>query len=79
MVGKPNPDLFDVTTKKYNLDRKKCLMVGDRLDSDILIGKRANVDTFGVLTGVSTEEDFVNEAKQEDGIKSTYYWDRVEV
>lgn len=47
-------------------------MIGDRLDTDILLGKNAGVDTCLVLTGVSKIDHFVNEKKSKDGIIPKY-------
>lgn len=35
----------------------KCLMIGDNLESDILLAKNGGVDSFLVLSGVSKYED----------------------
>ena len=51
-VGKPEVAMFDEATRLLGSGRM--LMVGDRLDSDILGGHRAGLDTALVLTG-STE------------------------
>ncbi len=50
IAGKPEPLLFQVAAEQ--LEASKPLVVGDRLDTDILGGNRAGFATAVVLTGV---------------------------
>ncbi|MFJ6538086.1 HAD-IIA family hydrolase [Paenarthrobacter sp. NPDC091711] len=52
VAGKPGPALFGTAARHSGLVRP--LVVGDRLDTDILGGNRANMDTALVLTGVDS-------------------------
>ncbi|MGM7667587.1 HAD-IIA family hydrolase [Microbacterium sp. A93] len=52
-AGKPEPLLFHRAARA--LGARHPLVVGDRLDTDILGGNRAGYDTVLVLTGVDTE------------------------
>jgi HAD superfamily hydrolase (TIGR01450 family) len=52
VAGKPEAPLF--TTAARHLDSRRPLVVGDRLDTDILGGNRAGMDTALVLTGVDS-------------------------
>ncbi|UVJ40995.1 HAD-IIA family hydrolase [Arthrobacter sp. CJ23] len=52
VAGKPEAPLFHVAAKRLQADRP--LVVGDRLDTDILGGNRAGYATAAVLTGVDT-------------------------
>lgn len=36
---------------RYNLDKSRMIMVGDRLNTDIAFGNKGGVDTLMVLTG----------------------------
>jgi len=47
---KPNIGMFKKAEKDFNLDLKKCWLIGDKL-SDILAGKKAGCKTILVLTG----------------------------
>mmetsp|Transcript_28998 Transcript_28998/g.33116 ORF Transcript_28998/g.33116 Transcript_28998/m.33116 type:complete len:86 (+) Transcript_28998:674-931(+) len=38
-------------------DKKKCVMIGDRFDTDIRFGHNAGIDTAFVLTGCHTLEN----------------------
>ncbi|KAM9411143.1 glycerol-3-phosphate phosphatase isoform 1-T1 [Salvelinus alpinus] len=64
-VGKPNHFMYDCVASQFGLDRTRCLMVGDRLDTDILLGSNCGLKTLLTLTGVSTVADA--EAHQESG------------
>ncbi len=55
VIGKPNPRIFEMAT--YDLRGSKVLVIGDRLNTDVLGGRRAGFDTLLVLTGVHTLVD----------------------
>jgi len=57
MIGKPEPTTLHMSAKTMGLDPTNCVMIGDRLDTDILAGARAGMLTALVLTGVSTRDD----------------------
>ncbi len=57
MIGKPEPTTLHMSAKTMGLDPTDCVMIGDRLDTDILAGARAGMLTALVLTGVSTRDD----------------------
>ncbi|XP_026206957.1 glycerol-3-phosphate phosphatase [Anabas testudineus] len=64
-VGKPNHFMFDCVASKFGVDPDRCLMVGDRLDTDILLGSNCGLKTLLTLTGVSTVAEA--EAHQQSG------------
>jgi ribonucleotide monophosphatase NagD (HAD superfamily) len=51
VIGKPESWLLDDMVEKHNLDRSRCIMVGDRLDTDILFGQKGHLKTLLVFTG----------------------------
>ncbi|UDY25275.1 HAD-IIA family hydrolase [Nocardioides sp. Kera G14] len=57
VAGKPDRPLLDETIRRVGGERP--LMVGDRLDTDILGGHNAGVDTLLVMTGVTGLEELV--------------------
>lgn len=60
VVGKPAPLMIDYISNKYKMDRSRILMVGDRLDTDMLFGKDNGLQTVLTLSGVTTEEKLLS-------------------
>ena len=56
VVGKPEPEMFAVAREIVG-QTARLAVVGDRLDSDILGGRRAGLATVLVLTGSTTEAE----------------------
>lgn len=61
-IGKPNQAMMDTIKAKHHFDPKKTVMVGDRLDTDIIFGNKGGCSTLLVLTGVAKEVDLRPEA-----------------
>nr|XP_045007369.1 chronophin [Jaculus jaculus] len=57
VVGKPSPYMFQCLTDDFSVDPARTLMVGDRLETDILFGHRCGMTTVLTLTGVSRLEE----------------------
>jgi 4-nitrophenyl phosphatase len=57
LIGKPQPLMLQVAAEHMGVDAADTVMIGDRLDTDILAGSRAGMLTVLVLTGVSTREE----------------------
>lgn len=55
VIGKPSPYLIDLILSKAGVAPKDCVVVGDRLDTDIEAGHRAGCETHLVLCGVTKE------------------------
>lgn len=60
ICGKPSPQMLAVALSRIDLTADECLMVGDRLETDIQMGMDLDIDTALVLTGVTTKEMLVN-------------------
>jgi 4-nitrophenyl phosphatase len=58
-LGKPSGAMMDAIKGKFEFDPKKACMVGDRANTDIRFGIEGGLATLGVLTGVSTKEEFL--------------------
>jgi NagD protein len=56
IVGKPNPLMMLVAKRRIGCHASETLMIGDRMDTDILGGLEAGMKTALVLSGVSTRE-----------------------
>lgn len=57
IFGKPYPEGILQILKAFSCSPNKAVMVGDRLETDILCGKNAKINTAIVLTGVTQKED----------------------
>ena len=57
VAGKPSRVILDTALERLNLPADRCLMAGDRLETDIRMGCEAGMVTAVVLTGVSSQED----------------------
>ncbi|HEY8418300.1 MAG TPA: HAD-IIA family hydrolase [Limnochordales bacterium] len=56
VAGKPSPIMVETVLNHLGLRAEQCLMVGDRLETDMLMGIRAGMGTALVLTGVTRPE-----------------------
>ena len=56
VLGKPSPVAAAAALERLGHDAADCLVVGDRLNTDILLGERAGMETAVVLTGVTDEQ-----------------------
>jgi len=57
IAGKPYPTIFEFSLHRLGTPRERTLVIGDRLDTDILGGQRAGCPTALVLSGISTAEE----------------------
>jgi len=56
-VGKPNPLMMRTALRTLNAHSENSVMIGDRLDTDIIAGTESGLRTILVLTGVTTREE----------------------
>lgn len=59
-VGKPNPLMMRNALKKIGVSRADSVIVGDRMDTDIIAGIESELDTVLVLSGVTSKKDVEN-------------------
>ncbi len=57
LAGKPSSLMIDVALERLQLPPERCLMVGDRLETDIRMGQLAGMWTAVTLTGVSSRAE----------------------
>lgn len=55
-LGKPNPLMMRYALRKISAHSANTIMIGDRMDTDVLSGLESGLQTFLVLTGMSTRE-----------------------
>lgn len=56
-VGKPNPLMMRTALNYLDVHSEDTVMVGDRMDTDILAGVESGMETILVLSGVTRRED----------------------
>ncbi|MEA3339007.1 MAG: HAD-IIA family hydrolase [Chloroflexota bacterium] len=56
IVGKPSPITSRAILDRLQLPASECIIVGDRLETDVRMGREAGMATGIVLTGVATPE-----------------------
>lgn len=56
-IGKPNPLMMRHAMKKLGCHREETMIIGDRMDTDIIAGIQTEVDTLLVLSGVTAIEE----------------------
>ena len=61
-VGKPNPLMMRTGLNMLGVHSSEAVMIGDRMDTDIVVGIEGGLDTVLVLSGVTTEADIAHYA-----------------
>ena len=56
-VGKPNPLMMRHALKRLDCQREETVIIGDRMDTDILSGIEAEIEPVLVLSGVTAQAD----------------------
>ena len=69
--GKPSKFMIDEIRNRVNFEEEKTLIIGDRLETDIAMGKLMRIDTALVTTGVK------NSFNGNNHITPTYYFNSV--
>jgi len=73
IVGKPSPIMARTVTNLIGLPPARCIIVGDRLMTDIAMGVTAGMDTALVLTGDSQRADV-----ERSPYRPTYILERID-
>jgi len=56
-IGKPNPLMIRSALRQIGAHSESTVMIGDRMDTDIVTGIEAGLETILVLTGITEAED----------------------
>jgi ribonucleotide monophosphatase NagD (HAD superfamily) len=56
-VGKPNPLMMREALRAIDAHSETTVMIGDRMDTDIVAGIEAGLQTILVLTGITSREE----------------------
>ena len=56
-VGKPNPMMFRSAMNRIEAHSESTIMVGDRMDTDVVAGIEAGLETVLVLSGSTAAAD----------------------
>ena len=56
IAGKPSAAMLQAALERLGCAPRECLMVGDRLETDVEMGRRGGAWTALVLTGVTTPD-----------------------
>lgn len=56
-VGKPNPLMMRTGLRMLGVHSDEAVMIGDRMDTDMIAGIETGLDTVLVLSGVTTREE----------------------
>jgi arabinose operon protein AraL len=57
VVGKPSPIILQVALETLGVGARDCVIVGDRIETDIVMGKRLGLATVLVLSGITRADD----------------------
>ncbi|MBN2471702.1 MAG: HAD-IIA family hydrolase [Anaerolineae bacterium] len=68
IIGKPEPTMFEMALRRAGVAPQDAIMVGDRLETDILGAQRAGMQTALVMSGVTNEAVLQQSDIQPDGV-----------
>lgn len=66
IVGKPFPGMYQLALQRLGVQPQETLMVGDRYETDHAGAIKLGLATAGVLTGITTREQFLQANPQTD-------------
>ena len=68
VIGKPSPTLYQMALKRLGAEPNRTLVLGDRLETDILGAVRLKLKSALVLSGVTTREQLSTSDYQPDWV-----------
>lgn len=66
VLGKPSATTARLAADRLGVPTDQCVLVGDRLDTDVAMGERTGMTTMLVRTGVSTDADLADSDVEPD-------------
>ncbi len=66
ILGKPRPLMLELAASRLECPLTDCLVVGDRLETDILMARQSGCQSALVLTGVTTRDMLATSSIQPD-------------
>lgn len=66
VLGKPSTTMLETAFDELGVDPGDCLLAGDRLETDILMGEHAGMTTVLVLSGVTDRADLATASVDPD-------------
>lgn len=74
VVGKPNTPSFEYICRRWKIDPKRTVMIGDRTNTDVKFGKDHGLRTILVLSGCHNVDDIVaNDLNERSDMVPDYY------
>jgi 4-nitrophenyl phosphatase len=68
VLGKPSPQALGAAQERLAAPPGDCLIVGDRLDTDLAMGQRAGMTTVLVLSGSTDRADLADSPVEPDNV-----------
>lgn len=68
ILGKPSRESQEAVLEALGVPAERCLLVGDRLETDVALGERAGMTTVLVRTGAATDADVAASDVQPDHV-----------
>lgn len=59
-IGKPAPDIVELCLKKAGCNSEEAIVVGDRIDTDMVCAQNAGVEGALLLSGATSKKDMEN-------------------
>ena len=77
-VKKPDPHFFEILLRKYQLNSKECIMIGNDVKSDIAGAEKAGIDSYYIHSNLSPEcKDRINATYVQMDMNETKRWQGV--
>ncbi len=68
LLGKPSETMLETVLAGLTADPRECLVIGDRLETDIAMGERAGMTTVLVLSGVTDRSTLADSSVRPDHV-----------